>query len=100
MATFKSLPIGSTFRFSSEREFPYSGMMRGPWVKTSQRGYTHKDSGGKYKVGTVSTKVDSTEQNPGLNKWVKASAVRIRKVAGKVLVDVKRAVSNPRKRKR
>jgi hypothetical protein len=45
------------------------------------------------------TKVVDKESNPGLNKWVKATAVRIRKVGGKVLVDVKKAVGvrNPGK---
>lgn len=54
---FGHLAHGETFRFSSERDLPFSGMMKGPWTKTSARGYTHAESGGKYKVGTTKAKV-------------------------------------------
>lgn len=54
---FGRLPHGETFRFTSERDHPFSGMAKGPWTKTSARGYTHAESGGKYKVGSTKAKV-------------------------------------------
>jgi hypothetical protein len=40
---FKDVKVGQAFRFSSEKKFPYSGMARGPWIKTSHSHYRHAD---------------------------------------------------------
>jgi hypothetical protein len=40
---FKDVKVGQAFRFSSENKFPYSGMARGPWIKTSNSHYRHAD---------------------------------------------------------
>lgn len=63
--TFRSLLVGDHFRFDSEGQF--TSMMRGPWIKTSARGYVHADkpNGIKYKVGAISTGVVREGSNPG-----------------------------------
>jgi hypothetical protein len=53
--TFKKLPIGETFEFESVLKYPYSGMARGPWKKTSARRYT--DGTHTHEVGSVNAKV-------------------------------------------
>jgi hypothetical protein len=66
---FKELAIGQEFRFSSERDFPYSGMATGPWVKISARGYRHvPDNGYSYKVGSVNTEVIPPVDRPKTNR--------------------------------
>ena len=64
-STFSSLPVGSRFRFESESKFPFSGMARGPWIKTGARTYVHADDpkGSKYRVGSARAKVE--RENPG-----------------------------------
>jgi hypothetical protein len=55
--TFADLRVGETFEFSAVREFPYSGMARGPWVKTSARKYARPGMqchvGSECRVGSV-----------------------------------------------
>ncbi len=75
--TFKSLPVGAVFEFDSIKKFPYSGFARGPWVKTSVRGYRKQDDNGlKYKVGSVSAGVERIASNPRRvklpSKWTNA----------------------------
>jgi hypothetical protein len=62
--TFRSLPIGARFVFHSEIDpkYRFSGMARGPWVKTSARGYRaaesgHSLAGHKLRVGSINVKV-------------------------------------------
>lgn len=50
---FNKLHIGDTFRFELDPDMRLSGIARGPWIKTSARGYTHAETGGKYKVGSI-----------------------------------------------
>lgn len=50
--TFADLRVGETFEFSARAEFPYSGMERGPWVKTSARKYA-KPGMMECRVGSV-----------------------------------------------
>lgn len=52
---FKQLEIGTTFRFASEQDMPFSGMERGPWVKTGQR--TYEKPAMKCKVSSVNVDV-------------------------------------------
>lgn len=65
---FRNLAIGDTFCFDSERTLPYSGMARGPWVKTGARFYKHQDdelcrtrNWGRIRVGSINTGVFRTE---------------------------------------
>ncbi len=104
--TFKSLGVGDVFKFMGEIEHPYSGFARGPWRKTSARGYTHVDSGGKYAVGSVSAKVQlERKSNPPLattlrrDVWVPAKVMVTK--AGKIVAKIAAsAKANPvRKRK-
>lgn len=54
---FRALPVGAVFQFD-DRDFPFSGMERGPWRKVSARGYvalmpTHRLWGHRLNVGSV-----------------------------------------------
>lgn len=65
--TFHDLAIGDTFRFTSEFDFPFSGMKKGLAKKISRRKYIYPDDIGiyeglKYQVGTVKTTVIKTDQ--------------------------------------
>jgi hypothetical protein len=56
---FRDITIGETFTFASERDFPYSGIAKGPWIKISTRKYVrHLDSDAiEYRVGSITAKV-------------------------------------------
>ena len=60
---FRELRIGDIFEFESVRRFPFSGMVRGPWVKVSARGYVallaeHPLAQKKLRVGSLLVRVD------------------------------------------
>ena len=56
---FKQLSVGDTFTFESERTMPYSGMMKGPWVKIGPRSYVLADDKTfTCHVGSINTVVD------------------------------------------
>lgn len=68
---FKSLAVGDVFRFTSERDFPNSGMARGPWRKTGARSYVRDEPGTllagiTLKVGSINATVlpDGPISNP------------------------------------
>lgn len=75
--TFKSLPVGSTFIFRGEVAYPYSGFARGPWIKTGPRNYTHAETGGKYRVGSINAEVVFKNPTAGVEaiptQWTKAT---------------------------
>jgi hypothetical protein len=107
--TFKSLATGDEFRFSSERTMPYSGMMKGPWIKTGTRSYVHVDNpdGTKYRVGSTSAKVDfsgyshpvgSRFRNPGT--WFKLDHPHaIAVVDDEVKLISSKPLTNPQRKK-
>jgi len=51
------------FLFTAEKEFPYSGIARGPWIKISARKYKHADSGMTCLVGSINAKVMLVERD-------------------------------------
>lgn len=64
---FKELRIGDSFRFASEREWPYSGLAKGPWVKLSARTYRHADPRVPqhvHRVGSINADTDVVQTNP------------------------------------
>ena len=54
---FRDLKAGAVFRFASERDFPHSGMARGPWRKIGPREYVHTEDGMRCEVGTINVEV-------------------------------------------
>lgn len=65
--TFHDLSIGDTFRFTTEFEFPFSGIKKGLAKKISKGKYIYPEDTGiseglKYQVGTVKTTVIKTDQ--------------------------------------
>jgi hypothetical protein len=58
---FKDLPIGRRFVFAWEEESgPVSSLVRGPWIRTSQRKYCHSahpTTLGGYRVGSINAEV-------------------------------------------
>lgn len=59
---FKDLRIGEKFVFESEISLPFSGLAKGPWIKTSARKYRHADPlsrnhGYEHRVGSVAAEV-------------------------------------------
>src|SRR5262245_1602326 len=67
---FRDLRIGQQFEFASIRKFPFSGMERGPWIKTGSRTYesagsAHRLHGHKIKVGSINAEVEVQDsENP------------------------------------
>ena len=57
MRTFKDVPVGSRFTFASERDFPFNGAAKGPWVKISKGKYQHCEGGVPNRVGTIKAEV-------------------------------------------
>lgn len=80
--TFKSLARGDKFIFEGEVKFPYSGIAKGPWVKTGTRTYSHvPDDGYGYRVGSINVKVIPQGQslrlsNPKRRRNMDQSAAR------------------------
>lgn len=56
--TFKNLEIGDSFIFTSEKEFPYSGIEKGPWRKMSARTYIHTRKDMRCTVGSIGAHVE------------------------------------------
>ena len=55
---FKDLDKGAVFIFASEKEFPYSGMAKGPWKKISSKKYILEDEPSvEHQVGSVNAEV-------------------------------------------
>ena len=54
---FKELKIGDLFVFKSEVLICFSGMMKGPWEKISDRKYKHIGNGMEYIVGSINVEV-------------------------------------------
>lgn len=54
---FKEVSIGQKFIFSSEFEFPFSGMKRGTCIKLSSRKYQFIEDKMNCRVGSVNTTV-------------------------------------------
>lgn len=56
--TFADIPIGTEFEFAGDTRFSTSGLMRGPWIKTSIRLYVLRESPDfRCRVGTVNVEV-------------------------------------------
>lgn len=96
---FKSLPVGAVFVFDSEEnpQFRFSGMMRGPWIKTSARGYTHQSKGGKYRVD--SSNADVIIKNPRKRAKAKRKATKRNPLTNKQKATVRRMLTPKRKTK-
>ncbi len=81
---FRDLPVGSVFRFSGEIEYPYSGIAKGPWIKTGSRAYHHVDrSYGplkedlEFKVGSINAQTRLEEgSNPRRRKSRSSASVK------------------------
>jgi|APGre2960657373_1045057.scaffolds.fasta_scaffold194622_2 hypothetical protein len=50
--SFSRLGVGQAFRFTTEWDFPYSGMKTGVAVKTSGGGYRYVSDGMECRVGS------------------------------------------------
>jgi hypothetical protein len=62
--SFKKLPIAAGFVFATERDprFQFSGIARGPWIKTGPRSYEHLDNRAlRRRVGKATAEVFAVE---------------------------------------
>lgn len=99
--TFSQLAIGDKFIFQSEVDYPFSGMAKGPWIKTSTNKYVDaEDPTSSHRVGTTRVKViHRGKGNPGIEggKWIPVHAVRFNQDGSVSLLGEHASTDNPAK---